>query len=41
MEATPRLWLSVGEEGQDVAGKLVPGLRRIKDLGRESWREFH
>lgn len=41
MEAKPSLWLSVGEEGQDIAGKLVPGLRRIKDLGREFLIEQH
>ena len=41
MEASPQLWLSMGEGGQDVAGRLVPGLRRIRDSGREFLIEQH
>ena len=30
--ATPHLWLAAGVSGQDVPGRLVPGLRKLNDL---------
>jgi hypothetical protein len=30
--ATPHLWLAAGVSGQDVPGRLVPGLRKLNNL---------